>query len=115
MPIYVFECPECPNMAEEFMSIRDFLHPPNCPDCKILMERSFRSEGAGNHLDREFHTPIEMYSIAMEDPEEIAEFQKQCPDVDVSLDPKDPMYGVPIGRTRNQKLKALKVAGFVER
>jgi hypothetical protein len=61
-----------------------------------------------------YHTPIELYSIAMETDEEIREFMKKAPDVHVSTDPDDDMYGVPVAASRYQKLQALKSAGFVE-
>jgi len=50
----------------------------------------------------------------MEDLGEIRAFKQRCPDVDLSDDPDDPMYGVPIARSRKAKLEALKAAGFVE-
>lgn len=62
----------------------------------------------------EYSKPIEMFSIGMNDDEEIREFKRKCPDVDVSTDPRDEMYGVPVARTRQQKLAALEAAGFEE-
>jgi hypothetical protein len=35
--------------------------------------------------------------------------------VAVSLDPSDPLYGVPIARNRSEKRKALQDAGFEEK
>lgn len=59
-----------------------------------------------------YDTPIELYSIAM-NRDEIADFRQRCPGVDVAV--SGPMMGVPIARTRSQKTRALKAAGFEER
>jgi hypothetical protein len=64
---------------------------------------------------KEFSTPIEMHSIACIYPEQIEEFKRDCPGVDCSDNPEDPLYGVPIARSRRDKLKALDSAGFVEK
>jgi len=61
-----------------------------------------------------FAVPIEMWSIAMDDDEEIRAFCLKAPDVSVSIDPNDPLYGVPIARNRQQKLQALKATGYAE-
>lgn len=63
---------------------------------------------------REYNTPIEMFSVAMEDLAEIRAFKAKCPDLDLSDDLDNPMYGVPVARTRKAKLQALNAAGFVE-
>jgi hypothetical protein len=62
----------------------------------------------------EFSKPIEMFSIACNSEEEIREMQQRVPGLDISTDPNDEMYGVPVARTRQQKLAALEVAGFEE-
>jgi len=57
---------------------------------------------------------IEMMSIAMENPQEIRDFARRCPDVQISEDPKDPNYGIPVARNRKAKVQALKAAGYQE-
>lgn len=79
------------------------------------MKRDFSAERAGNHLDVEWNTPIQMFSIGLTDDDEIKQFKQACPDVDVSTDPRDDLYGVPIARTRRQKLAALEAVGFEEK
>ena len=61
-----------------------------------------------------FSEPIEMYSIAMDNDDDIKAFMSKAPDVAVSLDQDDPMYGIPIARNRQQKLQALQAARYTE-
>lgn len=66
------------------------------------------------HTDlKEFHTPIEMLSVACDTDEEIRRVQKAT-GVQISSDPRDPNYGVPIARNRKEKLAVLKAQKFVE-
>jgi hypothetical protein len=58
------------------------------------------------HTTGAFSVPIEMYSIACETPEQIADLRQAG--IEVRED------GVPIAYTRQQKLRALKVSGFEE-
>lgn len=83
-----------------------------CPICRTKTYR--RIPSVPNTNLRGYHTPIDMYSIAMDDDAAIKEFIGKCPDVEVATDRADPMYGVPIARNRRDKLQALKGAGFVE-
>jgi len=77
------------------------------------MNRDFRAEAPGP--PRPFAKPIMMFSMACNTPEEIAQLRRQAPDVEVSDDPTDELYGVPIARNRQQKLKALEVIGWEEK
>lgn len=112
MPIYVYQCDACQHGAEEFqkMSAEALTE---CPECK---QAQYHRVPCLAHTDmKEFSTPIEMYSIALNDDEEIKEFMRKAPDVEVATDPNDPMYGVPIARSRKQKLNALKAMDYTER
>lgn len=111
MPRYDYACSSCGHAAEEVHSIHlDSL--TICPKCQ---DPSYAKQIAQVATDlREFHTPIEMYSIALNDDEEIKAFKKSAPDVDISTDQADPMYGIPIARSRKQKLQALKAMEFTE-
>ena len=65
------------------------------------------------HTDmKEFAVPVVMHSIGCTDESQIRQMQQAG--VNISTDPKDPNYGVPVARTRKEKLTALKVAGYVE-
>lgn len=112
MPIYCYRCEACGHEVEEYQSIHDvaFLRCPKCAATEV-----YGRIPTLPHTDiKEFQTPIEMYSIAMNSDEEIRGFAARCPGVDVSADPEDPLYGIPVARTRQQKLHALKAMGCTE-
>jgi len=113
MPLYDYQCKVCKHADEEFFKIASSAEPRACPKCGA--DGSYERQVSLPHSDLiEFHKPIEMFSIAMEDPEEIKRFITKT-GVAVSLDPSDPLYGVPIARNRSEKRKALNDAGFEER
>lgn len=112
MPIYQYQCAGC---SVEFDIFQKMSSDPltDCLHCKA--PAMLHRVPTLPHTDlKEFHTPIEMHSIAMEDEQEIKDFIRKT-GVEVSLDPNDPNYGVPIARCRSQKCKALDAAGFAER
>lgn len=111
MPIYSYACP-CGIRRDEYQKM-DSAPLTECPGCKRDTLRRVPSVPHTNL--REFHTPIEMYSIGLNDDEEIRAFKQKCPDVDVCTDPASDLYGVPIARNRAQKKAALDAAGFEER
>lgn len=111
MPMYTYLC-QCGHRSEEFMKMST---PSDttvcCPKCNYGMLRV----PSLPHTDlQEFHKPVELYSIALEDLGEVRAFKQRCPDVDMSDDPADPLYGVPVARSRKAKLQALAAAGFEE-
>ena len=109
MPIYVYQCTICEKVTEEFQHIND--DPlSTCGECGSPIKRV----PTVPHVQKEFHKPINMYSIGLNNDEEIRAFKQACPDVDVATDQRDELYGIPVARTRGQKLKALKTMGFVE-
>ena len=114
MPLYEFKCPRCDFHDLEFRVMEERNLPVKCRRCEEPMVRNFKAEAAGPHLDREFHKPIEMHSLGLDHPADIREFQKRNPGVDISTDPDDELYGVPIARSRRQKLTILKNEGYQE-
>lgn len=111
MPIYNYECEACGHTAEEFQFMADPLLSV-CPECE---QQTYRKRPSLPHSDMiEFNKPVELYSIALNDDDEIREFKRKAPDVHVDPDPRSEMYGVPIARTRKQKLDALSAMGHVE-
>lgn len=110
MPIYSYRCPICTHGHEEYQRMSS---PPEaiCPVCGASSIRQIAMPGTGM---KEYDSPIELFSIALEDQDKIRDFARQCPDVEISDDPDHPMYGVPIARTRHGKLQALRVSGFTE-
>lgn len=115
MPMYSYRCCECGHEAEEFRQMKDATAVGACVVCPTCNSPAYQRLADYVHTDlKEFHTPIDMYSIALDTDEAIRAFKQQVPGVDVAEDPADPMYGVPIARSRKQKMDALKHAGFVE-
>lgn len=111
MPIYSYECDYCEHKADEYQKMSsDPL--TACPKCKTCSYYRVPTIPHTNLI--EFHKPIEMFSIACNNDAEIREMQLKVPGLDISTDPRDEMYGVPIARNRAQKLAALNAAGFVE-
>lgn len=87
-------------------------HIEQCPKCN---GQTYCKRPSLPHSDMiEFHKPVELYSIALNDDEEIKAFKRKAPDVYVETDPRSEMYGIPVARTRKQKLDALQAMGHVE-
>ena len=111
MPLYDYQCESCGNTAKDVFHKMISDKQELCSRCGSVMDRTPTLP----HTDlKEFHTPIEMFSVAMEDEAEIRAFAAKCPDVQISANPDDPLYGVPIARNRKAKLQALEAAGFIE-
>lgn len=112
MPIYVYKCDRCGFQTEEYQHIHDEPH-TECPDCH---EQAFHRVPCLPHSDMvEFRKPIEMQSIGLNHPDDIQAFKAACPDVEISTNPDDDLYGIPIARTRKQKLQALRAMRCVEK
>lgn len=112
MPIYVYQCDECGHGDEDFQSIHDDPHTV-CPVCEA---EAYHRVPAVTHTDmKEFRKPIEMHSLGLAHPDEIAAFRQRNPGVKVSSDPNDPLYGVPIAHHRKEKLDILKAEGWEEK
>jgi len=112
MPLYEYVCRACRHQSDEYQSIHDD-RLTICPACG---EPEYRRVISVPHTDmKEFHKPIEMFSVALSTDDEIREVQRRCPDVRISADRDDPMYGVPIAASRKQKKAVLRATGFTER
>jgi hypothetical protein len=85
-----------------------------CDRCAShTLQRQYTSHATPH---QNFHTPIEMDSVAPTSHIGIQELRRKIPDsVKMSLDRRDPLYGVPVVKNRSEKLAVLKAAGFVER
>jgi putative FmdB family regulatory protein len=111
MPLYDYVCSECGHQDIEVHS----MFKPDLTVCPACEESTYKKQVSLPHTThKEFRKPIEMFSIAMEDMADVRAFKQQCPDVDCSDDPADPMFGVPIAKSRHAKTQALKAAGFME-
>jgi putative FmdB family regulatory protein len=113
MPLYDYKCVQCEHVETEFRPMHARNENGKCPECEAATERQF-DFGADRGMTREFAKPIEMLSIALNSDAEITAFRQRNPDVDISTNRNDPAYGVPIARTRQQKLAILDREGFQE-
>ena len=112
MPLYPYECRTCEHRWEEYQRMGDFPIEA-CPECHGATVE--RVPSLPHTPQKEYRKPIEMHSIAYSHPDDIREFKKRHPDVQCSLDPRDPNYGVPIARSRHEKMAILKAEGWAER
>lgn len=116
MPAYSFLCESCNHADLEVMSMAHavpFGERTICPKCRA---EDYVRQVDYVHTDlKEFQTPIQMMSIACNSMEEIREIQTKCPDVQISDDPEDELFGIPVVKNRHEKLSVLKATGYVER
>lgn len=109
MPLYDLAC-ECGHTATDVFQKMNPDQPHLC-----VCGRAMQRVPVRTHTDmQDFHAPIEMYSVAVEELDEIRQLQKQCPDAQISDNPRDEMYGVPIARNRKAKMQVLKASGHHE-
>lgn len=110
MPIYCYSCYNCNHESDEYQKMTaDVL--VECPVCKSHTYHRIPTLPHTNLIG--FHKPIEMLSVACDTEEEIHRVQRQT-GVEISSDPRDPNYGVPIAKNRKEKLAVLKAQKFVE-
>jgi putative FmdB family regulatory protein len=112
MPRYDYACSSCGHAAEEVHSIHlDSL--TICPKCqkpdysKQIVARSRPTSASSTPPSRCTPSPLTMMTRSRSS-------RCRAPDVDVATDPRDEMYGIPIARSRKQKLQALKAMEFTE-
>lgn len=115
MPMYSYRCCACQHEDTEFKRMQDATPVGDCIVCPKCSSTAYQRLIDLPHTDmKEYETPIEMHSIAVNHPDDVREFKRRCPTVACSDDESDPMYGIPVARSRKQKLAALQAAGFVE-
>lgn len=113
MPLYEFRCQTCQHQDGEYRKMGDFQQEEKCPKCGA---HTYMKQVSLTHTDQvAFHTPIEMNSVGTIDPNEIRRLKKECPLANISDDPRDPLYGVPVAPSRAAKKQVLRAQGFVER
>lgn len=116
MPMYSYRCCECNHEDTEFRHMKDATPVGShvlCPKCNSPAYQRLIDVPSGA-MEKDYHTPIDMYSIAVESIEDIRRMQKNCPDAHISDDPSDPMYGVPIAKNRKAKMQLLNSEGYIE-
>lgn len=112
MPIYPYQCSACNYGKDEYQK----MHEPHivvCPDCG---RETYKRQVCQVHTDlKEFHRPVKMNSIAVCSLEEVRELQRTCPGIEISDNPDHPDFGVPIARSRAEKLRILSSVGWEEK
>lgn len=106
MPQYCYRCTRCFKVRTEFRTI-DLRDRPTTCECGYLAERDFVAEGSCHSMNDEFHKPIMLYSIAPNTPAE----KRQLQEAGATFDRET---GVPLARSRSEKLRLLEATGFVE-
>ena len=109
MPSHDHQCETCQREETVHNKVTEAPEWPEC--CGETMPRVYGTA----HRTGTFATPIEMLSVAVDSPSEIADFRKRNPGVEISHDRADPNFGVPIARTRKEKMAILRSEGFEER
>lgn len=109
--MYDYECSHCLHRDAEFQKMSS--EPLRlCPKCGLP---TYEKQVSLTHTDmKAFHTPIDMLSVAVNSDDEIADLRRRVPGIQISSDPADPNYGVPVANTRKEKLAILKASGFAE-
>jgi putative FmdB family regulatory protein len=112
MPIYEYKCLTCGFQCEEFQHMQA-AELTECPECKRVSYQKIPSL-PGSTM-KEYQKPIEMHSIGLGQPDEIAAFKDRNPGATCSSDPADPLYGVPIAHHFHEKKTILKTEGYVDK
>lgn len=116
MPVYSFQCVACNHADMEFASMANATPVGETIECPKCRAHEYTRLVDYVHSDlKEFHTPIQMLSVACNSWEEIRQIQTKCPDAEISDDPDDELFGVPIARSRKAKMQILAATEFVEK
>jgi len=113
MPIYDYKCGACGHEEEEYRKILNTPSVEICPKCKkfeyIRIPSAF-------HTHKDFSKPVEHYSLAPVHHEDVMALRAKLPsEVQMSTDPNDELYGIPISRNETERQQVLKAAGYVDK
>lgn len=112
MPMYPYRFLDTGEEFEEFAHMND---PPLIEKNGRKVERAVCvSRVRTNYGEGSGTEPIEMMSIGVDTEEEIAAFRARNPGVEISDNRHDRNFGIPIAKSRTEKLRILKNEGFVE-
>lgn len=116
MPMYSFACTWCKHTDSEFMQMANSVPIGEVIICPKCGHTNYQRQVDLAHTDlKEFHEPITMFSVGCNSWEEIREIQKKCPDVQISTDENDELFGVPVVKNRHEKMQVLAATGFMEK
>lgn len=112
MPLYTYRLADG-STREVFQHIRDdALTEIDGQPCERVpsLARAFTDDGAGTGN----RTTRKLFSLAVDSVEEVHEFRRRNPGVEISDDPNHPDFGVPIVHSLQEKRKVLDNEGFVD-
>lgn len=113
MPMYPYRYTDEPGGTfDEFQRMTDpHLTEKDGRPCErtVAPFKAVTAYGEGNHCD-----PIKMMSIAVDNEDEIAAFRERNPGTEISSDRRSRDFGVPVVKSRSEKLRVLAREGFVE-
>lgn len=113
MPLHSYQCGSC-GFADDEYHKKSAPEVMECPHCQAPTYRKQVSLPHAPQLG--YHKPITMYSAAVNTIEEIHRLQKMCPDAEIAdKDYNDPLWGVPVAKSRTAKLQVLKARGLQEK
>lgn len=106
MPVHTFNC-VCGHSWPEYFKLSNWPFPDYmmCPKCMIT---SGKRQISAPHTVKDYEHPIEMYSVAPVDPNEVRRFAETNPGIQVSLNEDDEMYGVPVVRNEQERRQVMK-------
>jgi hypothetical protein len=114
MPIHSYYCDSCKQDWLEYYKLSTTV-PERlpCPKCRLFSGvRQFPQ----THTHRDFNKPVEHYSLAPVHHEDVTALRAKLPaEVEMSIDPKDEMYGIPISRNETERQAVLRAAGYVDK
>jgi len=114
MPVYAYTyTDEQGGTFDEFQQMRDdvLVEHMGRPCERLISLPSIRTQyGKGSGTK-----PIELYSIGLNTKSEIQEFAKRNPNTQISQDRRDPLFGIPVVKSRSEKLRVLNNEGFQEK
>ena len=84
-----------------------------CPVCRC--NRFQRVPTIPHSTQKDFATPIVMMSVAYTHSDDVRAFKKRHPNIQCSVNPRDPLYGVPIVTNRHDKMAVLRGEKYEER
>lgn len=109
MPSHDHQCETCQREETVHNKVTEDPVWPEC--CGEIMPRVYGTA----HRTGIFEKPIEMLSMAVDNESEIAGFRHRNPGVEISHDRANPNFGIPIARTRKEKMAILRHEGYEER
>lgn len=113
VPIHSFLCKNCGNLFADYFKLTSAVpEVKECPKCHFT---SAFKEFPCPHTIKDFGKPVEMYSVAPVNPEDVEAFARSNPDIKLDTDPNSDMYGVPIVKNESERRKVMKYFGVVDK